>query len=409
MTVDPREGPRPGAPAAPPFADLVVLDLSTGIAGPYCTKLLAGFGARVVKVEAPGAGDPTRAGGPFAGGRESAERSLPFLWLNAGKESVTLALERPEGRAIADRLVAAAHVVVESFAPGQLDRLGLGSERIRAINPRAVLTSISNFGSSGPYRDYAATEATLYAMSGGMVATGDPDRAPLAPGPAITQYTAGMHAYLGTLLALYRAGDAERVEVAAQESALDNVEIALAEHLHHGSSARRSGDAHAMVPWQAHPCRDGQAAIIGGPIRRWLAAAPMFEEPRLMEEPFRGMGGRIKNRKDFEALLKPWLARHDKADVYRMGQERGLAFGYLATLAEAFASPQHRARGFFKPVEPHPEVGAQVHAGPPFTLGAGTWRAGRAPLLGEHTDAVLREMAGASDADLARWRETGVI
>ena len=405
-------GGEPAAPARGPLAHLTVLDLTWHVAGPYCTRLMAGFGARVIKVERPGSGDPLRAVGPFAGGEAGPERSLPFLWLNAGKQSLTLDLRQPDGVRLAEALLARADVLVESFAPGTLARLGLGPERLRTANPRAVITSVTSFGSNGPYRDYRATEAVLYAMSGGMVMTGDPGRPPLAAGPAIVQYTAGMHAYLGTLLALYRrgvSGAGEHVEVSAHESALDNVEIALAEALAGGPAPRRTGDAHTMVPWQSYPCRDGHAAIIGGPVRRWLPAIDLFEEPRLGEERFRHMAGRIRHRQAFEALITPWLARHGKRDVYHAGQRRGLAWGYLASLPEAAASPQHAARGFFAPAEPHPVVGAPAHAGPPFTLGPGSWRTGRAPLLGEHTEAILTTDLAEPAATVADLRARGVV
>jgi crotonobetainyl-CoA:carnitine CoA-transferase CaiB-like acyl-CoA transferase len=198
------------------------------------------------------------------------------------------------------------------------------------------------------------------------------------------------------------------VEVSAQESALDNVEIALVEQLHLGHVARRTGDAHAMVPWQAHPCRDGYAAIIGGPVRRWPDAARLFEDAGLLDERFRGMAGRMKHRAEFETRLRAWLARHGKEEVYRAGQARGVAFGYVATVPEAYASPQHRARGFFAPAEPHPEMGAQPHCGPPVALGPRSWRGGRAPLLGEHTGAVLGEI-GYTPEDVARFARDGVV
>jgi crotonobetainyl-CoA:carnitine CoA-transferase CaiB-like acyl-CoA transferase len=394
-----------------PLSHLTVVDLSQHVAGPYVTKLMAGFGARVLKIEPPGSGDPLRARGPFAGDRPGAERGLPFLWLNTGKKSVTLNLETAEGRALVADLLRQADVVVDSFPPGGMERLGLDDATLASLNPRLVRTSVTGFGSSGPYKDYEATEAVLYALSGGMVSTGDPGRAPLRPGPSITQYTAGMYAYIGTLMALYRretTGRGERVEVSIQESALENIEVHLAEQIHLGQTARRTNDQHAMVPWQCHPCADGRAAIIGGPIRRWLGAATLFEEPRLLEEPHRDMGGRIRNRRDFEALIAPWLARHGKEQVFHEGQKRGLAFGYLATVAEAMRSPQHEARGFFRTVE-HPEAGALTLCGPPFRMERDAWADARAPLLGEHNDEVFEGLLRRAPEEIARLRSEGVI
>jgi len=395
-------------PSTGPLSHLTVVDLTHHVAGPYCTKLLASYGARVLKVERPG-GDPLRRIGPFVGGQPGPERSLPFLWLNAGKESLVLDLKAEAGQALLLDLAARADVLVENFAPEVMTRLGLGTATLWRVNPRLVITSISNFGDSGPYRDWKATEMELYALSGGMVATGDPGAPPLAAGPAVTQYTAGLHAYLGTLMALLRrarTGRGDRVEVSIHESALDNVEIALVEALHLGVVARRTGDRHAMVPWQCYPCRDGQVAIIGGPVRRWLGALDLFGTPELGAPRFRHMRDRIARREEFERLLTASLARRDKREVWQEGQARGVAFGYLADLGDALGSPQLRARGFFQPSAAHPEVGVHEHAGPPFRLGP--WRPGRAPRLGEHTDAVLREL-GHAPARVAAWRAEGVV
>lgn len=395
-----------------PLGHLTVVDLTRYHAGPYCTRLLAGYGARVIKVEAPDSGDPLRQCGPFVKNKPGNERSIPFHWLNAGKESITLDLKTNKGREIITALIREADVLVENFAPRVMPSLGLDYDKVRELNPRLVMTSISNFGHDGPYRDYRANESVMYAMSGGMVATGDPDRPPLASGPAITQYTAGLHAYIATLMAVWRrtrTDHGEHVEVSIQESALENIEIHLTEYAHKGKVARRDGDEHPLVPWRCYPCSDGYAAVIGGPIRHWRKAADLFEEPRLGAPELRHMGDRIARRREVEAMIRPWLERHDKKDIYHKGQAIGLAFGYVASLAEALESPQHRAREFFQETEPHPEVGRLQQCGPPFRITSGTWRVGRAPLLGEHNGTVLSDLLGYSLDDVARFSAEGAI
>lgn len=387
---------------AGPLGHLSVVDVTHHVAGPYCTKLLAGFGARVIKIERPPAGDPLRAAAP--GG-------LPFAWLNTGKESVAIDLATPAGRELLDELLSTADALVDNLSPDAAERLGLGEARIGADHPHLVRAAIRNFGESGPRRDWQATEAVAYAMSGGMAATGDPARAPLQSGPSIAQYTAGMHAYIGILMALYRRGDSgvgERVEVSVQESALDNVEIHLAEHLHAGKTAKRNDDAHAMVPWQCHPCRDGHAAVIGGPIRRWLPALDLFDEPRLSEPRFRDMGGRIKHRGEFEPLLRPWLERTDGRDVFREGQRRGLAFGYLRRMDEVAACEQHAARDYFEAVAQRDGSSLRMPRAP-FGGEAARSANRRAPSLGEHTRAVLGDVLGRSEAEIARLVADGVV
>lgn len=388
-----------------------VVDLTQHSAGPYCTKLLAGFGAEVLKIERRPDGDPMRGRGPFFEDREGPERSIPFLWLNTGKKSVALNLEDGRGVDVLKKLIAKADVLVENFAPGEMAKLGLGFDTLSAINPRLVMTSISSFGQTGPYRDFAGEEITTYAMSGCMDLTGDPAREPLASGPASTQYTAAMWGYIATLAALFQredGGGGRHIDVSIQESALDNIEMALAERLHLGQTAKRKNDKHPLVPWELFSCKDGQAAVIGGPMRHWLAAVDMFEEPRLRGTKFAHALGRIEHRAEFEELIRPWLSRHGKEEIFHMGQSRGLAFGYMASLEETRACPQHESRGFFVDVE-HPEVGTHRHCGAPFHFSDTPWRSARAPRLGEHTRCVLGETLGYSADDLGLLHDAGVI
>jgi crotonobetainyl-CoA:carnitine CoA-transferase CaiB-like acyl-CoA transferase len=395
-------------PAPPP---LRVLDLTHYVAGPYCTKLLAGFGSEVIKVERPGTGDGMRGVGPFVDGQEHPERSLPFLWLNTGKKSLTLNLKTAAGRRILLRLAARADLVVESFSPGVMARLGLAYETLDQANPAVIMTSISNFGQTGPYRDYQADELVGYALSGLMHQTGDPARPPLRAGPRIVQYTAGMLAYVATLMALYqrqRTRLGQHVDVSIQEAALDNIEVSLMEYLRLGKVANRAADEHALVPWQLFPCRDGHAAVIGGPIRHWLKGARLFEEPRLLEERYRHAADRIAHREEVKELIRPWLARNAKWDIYHLGQEAGLAFGYLATLDEVHASSHLRERAFWAEVD-HPVAGSQQYCGPPFRPSDTPWDHARAPLLGEHNDQILRETLGYRAEQVEALRREEVI
>ena len=369
---------------------LSILDLSEEIAGPFCARLLAGYGADVIKVECPH-GDPTRRWGPFVGGLPDPERSAPFLWLNAGKRGLVLDLANPSGRERLLALVARADVVIESGTPGRLASLGCDYEAMRAANPRVVLVSITPFGQTGPYCDFAAPEIVLAALAGLMHLTGDPGAPPLVGAPAVTQYTAALCAYVATLAALFQRGTdgpGQHIDISIHECALDNIEVALIEHDRLGTAAKRTGDQHTLVPWQLYPCRDGHVAIIGGPVRRWRAAAPLFESPPLVSEEFLHIADRMRRRDEVAALLRPWLDRHGKEEIFHAGQKGGLAFGFLATLDEVLASPQHRARGFFQTVH-HPVAGPQTYCGAPFRLARSPWRPGRAPLVDEHHGAVF--------------------
>jgi crotonobetainyl-CoA:carnitine CoA-transferase CaiB-like acyl-CoA transferase len=384
-----------------PLSHLSVLELGDGHAVEYCGKLLATYGARVIKLEPPDAGVRTRSLGPFIG-KAGSETSVPFLWLNTGKESVACDLQATAGQELARRLALNADIVIEAFAPGALARMSLGYDTLSAERPRLVMTSITPFGQTGPYRDYLGAESVGYATGGGMHLTGDGTREPLAAGVPVASQTAGMAAYAGTLMAVFaaaRSGKGDHVDVSVQEAMLDNVEIAMVEHLHTGRVARRTGDRHNLVPWRLFPCRDGWVAAIGGPVRKWLGALDMFDDPRFGDQQFRHIAGRIEHRDEFEGLLQSWLETRDRDDVLAAARERGLAFAGLNRPEEVLVNAQNAARRFFRAVD-HPVAGEQIMAGEPWRFGEARMEERRAPLLGEHTARVLLEDLEVSPSEL---------
>ncbi len=371
------------------LSHLTVVDLTRHVAGPYCTKLLAGFGATVIKIERPGAGDPMRAVGPFYENEEGLERGVPFAWLNTGKRSVAIDLETESGRRALLDLARGADLLVESFPPRAMPSLRLGWQELREVNARLVMTSISNFGATGPRRDHRAAEITLQAAAGQMSLTGSPRREPLAAAVLVDQYSAGLWAYFGSLVALHAAaiaGVGQHLDVSIHECGIDNVEIALANQLHGGVTARRG--KHPMVPWDLYPCSDGWAAVLCGPFRRWLEGAVMFEEPRLLDPGLRHVRERHHRREEVEDLIRPWLGRHTRREIFEAGQRHGLAYGYLADIEEAAGLPPHAEREFFEATE-HPSTGRHLYPAAPFKMSETPWRQRRAPLLGEHTEEVL--------------------
>ncbi|MGH7860606.1 MAG: CaiB/BaiF CoA transferase family protein, partial [Candidatus Dormibacteraceae bacterium] len=248
------------------LAGFRVVDLSQDVAGPYCTKLLAGLGARVIKVEPPGSGDPSRRSGPAGAGEQNLETSPSFLYLNTGKESVTLDLDLPDGRAVLERLLVDADVLVESFPPGRLATLGLGDEPLHRLNPRLVITSITNFGQTGPYRDYKADEINLLALGGLLFITGEPDQPPLRMGGRLCQYTAGQNALIGTLAALLarrQTGRGQQVDVSIMETVMAILEGAITHWSYHQELRGRAGTA-ATAGWGIYPCKDGFVAAVSG-------------------------------------------------------------------------------------------------------------------------------------------------
>lgn len=368
-----------------------VVDFSQSIAGSYCTKLLAGFGAEVIKIESPAVPDKTRFRGPFIG-EPGPESGIPFLWLNTGKKSVALDLENEGDQASLLQLASSADVVVESFKPGKMSRMGLAYEELKKSNTGLVMTSITNFGQDGPYSDYEVDELQLYAISGGMYLTGSPDREPLGPGFPNCQYTAGYAAYIGTLVALFRANECglgQHVDISMHECAIDNIEIAVINYLRKGVIAKRG--KHPGVPWDLYDAQDGKAYITCAPFRHWKEAAKVFNEPRLLEDRLVDIRSRVSYREEAEALIRPWLKKQSREKIFDVAKEKRIAWGYLADFQEVLSSPHLKQRGFFVETE-HPVVGNHLYCGAPFRLTKTSWHQGRAPLHGEHTRKVLDEL-----------------
>lgn len=392
------------------LSHLRVIDLTHHRAGPYCTKLMAGFGADVIKIERPETGDAIRREGPFYQDAADREHSIPFLWLNTGKKSITLNLKTAKGLEIVKSLVQGADVLVENFSPHVMPELGLSYEVLKDINPGLIMVSISNFGQTGPYKDYVAQEIEAQALSGIMYLTGSPEHPPLQTGPAICQYSAGLHAYTATLMAVWQrraTALGQQVDVSIMECGLEHIELALSAFLQEGKEAKRGG-GHPLVPWDMYPCQDGYAVVISGPVRHWLKGAQIFQDPRLLDDRYRHARDRIQHRQEVEDLIKPWLSTHNKQDICQAGQEHGLAFGYLAGLEEAMASPQHHSRQFFREID-HPVVGRHRYCSAPFKMSLTPWQDRPAPLLGEHNQLIYGEELGFTAQAIQQLQAEGVI
>lgn len=393
-----------------------VLDLTQYIAGPYCTRLMAGLGADVVKVERPPAGDPIRGLGSFAsrpnvfreyGADEPVEDGAWHLYLNASKRSIGLDLKTKEGRQVSLDLARKADVLVENFSPGTLDRLGLGYRELRGVNPALVITSISNFGQTGPYRDWRAVEATLYAMGGLMNITGEPDQEPLKEGAPLAQLGAGQNAFAATMAALMFAeetGEGQEIDVSIAEYATNILENALMQYSYSGQEYTRVGNrGYGRAAWGIYPCQDGHVGIIAGPDHRWPEVARIMEREELADPRYSSRRGRQEFADEVDALMLPWLIDHDKVDIFKAGQESGLGFSFVATMKDILEMEQLVARGYFVDIE-HPVAGSLTYPGAPITCeaDADAWEFRRAPLFAEHGGTVLSDWLG---LDAARVNE----
>jgi crotonobetainyl-CoA:carnitine CoA-transferase CaiB-like acyl-CoA transferase len=393
-----------------------VLDFTTQVAGPYCTKLLADYGADVIKVERPGTGDAARGLGPFPGDIPHLEKSGLFLHLNTNKRSITLDLKSKSGQKIAKQLAAEVDLVVENFRPGVMDRLGLGLEALQESNPRLVMTSISNFGQTGPYRDFKSSDILVYSMGGEMHSTGLSDREPVKLGANVVLYQAGSVAAVGSAGALFLSqddGPGQQVDVSIMETQTGSVDrrmSALVGYQYTGELSARVPFGAAGYPIGVYPCEDGYFEVTGGLIYfprvvRMLGDPPELLEPRWYT-PESQTDPELKD--EFEAHFLSWTLQRSKADAWRAAQESNVLSGPLNTM-EDVANDQHFiGRGAFAQID-HPLAGSLKYPGRPFVMTESPWEIRRpAPMLGQHNGEILQELGYGPD-DQVRLRAQGVI
>ncbi len=391
---------------------LRVLDLTHWVAGPYSTRLMATQGAEVIKIERPGGGDAARRVGPFPDGVPDLSSGALHLYLNPSKKSVTLDIATVTGRTILRELVDWAEVVVENFHPRVMASLGLDYESLREQKPSLVMTSISNFGQTGPYRDFEAKEINLYAVGGLMYITGDPEKEPLHMAARLSQYGAGQNAFAGTLSALWHrdsTGEGQQVDVAISEYLATILENALSMYSYAGANFQRTGNrGYGRAAWGPYPCRNGHVGVIAGPDHKWPEMAELMGIPELGDPKFDDRAGRGENADELDSLMLPWLMEHDKRDIFEQAQKRGLAFSYVATPEDILGWEHLESRDFFADVE-HPGELTLRHPSGPFKTDEMEWTLGPAPFPGEHNREVICELLGYSASDLVRLRGMGAI
>jgi len=395
------------------FSGLRVLDCTQGVGGPYCTKLLADFGAEVIKVEKPGEGDVARRMGPFLGNDPDPEKSGTFFYLNTNKKSITLNLRSETGVDIFKKLVREADVLAEDFGPGILSEIGLSIEVLKEVNPGLILTSISDFGQTGPYRHYKATNLTLSGLGGTMYTsrpTNEPMDRPVVEGGLQAEYITGLLSFIATVAALIsrtRSNKGTQIDISKMESVASTLTMHFGEYSYLGVSKRTNLVAIHGYPNDYYPCKDGWMNITPG-----IGGAPniplLMEIPELQDDPlFAKPGARMAEPEKFDALVLPWLKEQEKWKAAKAAQEITLGFTPVLTPGELPEDEQLKAREFFAKAN-HPVMGEVTYAGAPAKLSETRWQPGKAPLLGEHNEEIYGGL-GYSKEDLVRLREQGLI
>ncbi|MFC2009871.1 CaiB/BaiF CoA transferase family protein [Chloroflexota bacterium] len=387
-----------------------VLDLTHYISGPYCTQLLVQLGAEVLKVEKPVVGDGSRQLGPFYRDNAGIETSALYLLLNTGKRSITLNLKSETGKEFLLKLVKWADIIVENFAPGEMEKLGLGYEILSQVNPKLIMTSISNFGQSGPYRDYKANELILLALSGVMYMTG-PYEKPVKYGLYQMQYMAGSEAATA-IIAMYYAreingGNGDYIDVPIVESMKHYVNNHGSYYSYMGAIRGRLAKVPDMID-MILPVKDGYVAPVFFGYVDWSEFCTMLESPELDISKFSDAKSRRVNRKELTDLLVKKFSKFNKFDLVSMAQDWRFPFGMVQTAKDIMTCPQLDDREYYVELD-HPVVGHLKYPGVPFKMTESPMEiAGRAPLLGEHNEHYYSWL-GCSPAEIEHMESEGVI
>jgi formyl-CoA transferase len=392
-----------------PLAGVKVLELGSLVAGPFCAKTLADFGAEVIKIEPPGEGDPLRKWRRMRNGV-----SLWWQVQSRNKRSVSCDLRRAEGQEIVRRLAARCDIAVENFRPGALEKWNLGWEVLSRENPKLILVRISGYGQSGPYRERPGFAAIAEAMAGLRYVTGFPDRPPVRPNLSIGDTIASLHGVIGALLALHHiksGGKGQVIDVALHEAVFNCMESLLPEYDAHGYVRERSGSAlPGIAPSNLYPCKDGTYVLIAGNAdslyRRLMSAIgreDLRDDPALARND-----GRAAQMERIDAAISEWTSALSQEEVLLCMEKAQVPAGRIYSAADIAADPHFAARGMIQEIvagdgEPLKVPGIV----PKLSATPGTIRA-PAPKLGEHTDEVLKEI-GYSPSEIDELRNKRVL
>lgn len=406
---------------AGPLSHIRVLDLSRVLAGPWAGQNLADLGAEVVKVERPKVGDDSRAFGPpwikDANGADTRD-SAYFTSANRGKKSITLNLSKPEGQQIVRELAKVSDVLIENYKFGDLARYGLGYDDLKQINPRLIYCSVTGFGQTGPYREHPGYDFMVQGMGGMMSVTGEPDGAPgggpQRAGVPVADIITGMYASIAICAAIaHRAetGIGQHLDLALLDSQIALLAYQNTNYFATGTPPKRIGNLHPnIVPYQPFRTADGNVILACGNdnlYRKFCEAAGCMH---LAEDPrFSSNGKRVENRVELTRLLSEVFAARNTREWVRVLEDAGVPNGPINDIAQVFEEPQVKARGIRVELD-HPVAGKLPTVASPMRFSATPVEyRGAPPVLGQHTDHVLKDILGKSEADIAALRDNGIL
>jgi CoA:oxalate CoA-transferase len=398
------------------LAGLKVVEIGELVSAPYAAKLMADMGAEVIKVERPGLGDRARTRGPFPGHIPHPEKSGLFLYLNANKFGVTIDLTRAEGMELLEGLAAQSDVLIHNLWPPDMDRIGLNYERMRALNPRLVMTSITPFGISGPNRNWRAEELTIWSAGGLSVLNGagpeHPEMPPLKTFGSQAGFQGGVHgavATMGAVMAQLRDGEGQQVDVSVQESLVSQLELTFEYWPYMGMIATRLGRK-PIQPVESMQCKDGWIYVCCIEEHQWRAFVEVMGNPEWASEEI--FSDRVKRGENWEALklfLDEYCSQHTVLELYKSVQAKRVPFAPVSTMGDLLNSEHLKARGFFVEI-PHPVARTQTYPGAPLKYQATPWEIRMpAPTLGQHNNEIFGTRLGVQPARMAELKRKGVF
>jgi crotonobetainyl-CoA:carnitine CoA-transferase CaiB-like acyl-CoA transferase len=392
-----------------------IIECGEMVSAAYASKLMADMGAEVIKIESPHGGDTARQRGPFPGGKPHAEKSGLYLFLNTNKRGITLDLEQPQGQEVFQRLVKDADLLIHNVHPKHMPTLGLDYDRLAALNPGLVMTSITPFGLRGPHTEYEASDLTLW-NAGGLcfLNGGGPGSDHLPPLKAFGQqsgFTAGVHAAVASLGALFaglRNGLGQHVEFSVQECLMGISEFGTMMAAYAGMAVTRLGHK-PIQPLDLLECKDGWIFICCVEEHHWHSFVDLMDNPEWAAEPL--FEDRLKRGESWDALkllIQDWVKDFTVQDLYLKAQARRIPFAPVSTMGYLLNSEHLNARGFFVQLD-HPEAGRLTYPGAPHICSETPWELRRpAPCLGQHNTEVYTEL-GMTAQDLAALRQAGAV
>lgn len=392
-----------------PLQDLVVLDLTRVLAGPYAGMMLADFGADVIKIEAPEVGDDSRAFGPFVG-----KESAYFMSLNRNKRSMTLNLKNPSARALFREMVKKADIVVENYRPGTMEKFELGYDKLAEINPRIIYAACSGFGQTGPYRDKPAYDVIVQAMGGIMSITGPAGGPPVRVGASIGDIIAGLFTVIGIEMALFhreKSGKGQMIDVGMLDCQLAVLENAIARYLVSGTVPEPLGNRHpSITPFEAFTAKDGSVIVGAGNEKLFEKLCSLIGKSELSQDPrFATNALRTQNVASLKEILDSVFIKKSIDEWLEQLEAAGIPCGPINTIDKVVVNPQIIARDMIVNTN-HPEAGNIKMAGIPIKLSATPGSIDRAaPLLGQHTEEILQELLGLSIQEIGKLKENKVI